>query len=339
MVHSTHHIIPENERFCVWMDAGVADYKLCPLDFKCEECEFDAQIRKRKDTPRWNEKNPPTPQRTPSVDSSASAEDACTQSLQHVLRSIDQTPLPSDRLYSRSHAWAKASGDQNGVYLLGIDHFMGAMLASAHSVACSMPGTHVKASEPYAWIVANGETLAAHAPVSGTIIGTNPALADRTSVLHADPYEKGWIAKIRPDDASCTERLDQSDDVLLVMHEDRDRYEQCIQSELQNLQKHLAGTMYDGERCSKILKIFSAQKNTTPYSSNSSVRNAVLFDLHKTAPVPRSLRAGAVAFMGGSCFFRTVLDRVIKYFYYAQSIAWNGCSFSRRDFHSTTPPP
>jgi glycine cleavage system H protein len=246
MAHSTHHIIPENERFCVWMDAGIADYKLCPLEFKCEECEFDAQIRKRKDTPRWNEKKQPTSQRPTSVDSSTSADDACTQTLQRVLVEIDQTPLPSDRMYSTTHAWAKSSDDAGGLFLVGIDHFMGVMLASAHSVACSMPGTHVKAGEPYAWIVANGETLALHAPMAGTVSSTNHTLTDRTSVLHTDPYGNGWIAKIIPDDASGMEQLKQSDEMLHVMVEDRNKYEYYIQAELLNLRKHLAGTMYDG---------------------------------------------------------------------------------------------
>ncbi|HLP17171.1 MAG TPA: hypothetical protein VK470_12985 [Bacteroidota bacterium] len=247
MAHATHHIIPENERFCVWMDAGIADYKLCPLDFKCEECEFDAQIRKRKDTPRWNEKNPPTSQRTPSVDSSTSADDACAQTLEQMLHMIELTPLPSDRVYSMSHAWAKVADDPtSGSYLVGIDHFMGTMLASSHSVACSMPGTHVKAGEPYAWIVANGETLALHSPLSGTVSAANHALADRTTVLHADPYGNGWIAKIMPDDAFAMEQLKQSDEMRHVMHEDRKRYEYYIQAELLNLRKHLAGTMYDG---------------------------------------------------------------------------------------------
>lgn len=35
---------------CIWMTAGVVSYKLCPLQFECDNCEFDAAMR-QKDRP------------------------------------------------------------------------------------------------------------------------------------------------------------------------------------------------------------------------------------------------------------------------------------------------
>lgn len=51
-------------RKCIWMTAGVISYKLCPIDFNCEECEFDAAMlrqNKRVDKPGV-EKPPGHPQ-------------------------------------------------------------------------------------------------------------------------------------------------------------------------------------------------------------------------------------------------------------------------------------
>ncbi len=244
MTPSTHHIIPESERYCIWMDAGVVDYKLCTCLFKCDECEFDAQIRTHTNAARSNETHQAQAQPVTPVRSSRSADDYYAMMLQNVLRSIEGQSLPEDRFYSSQHTWAKEDGD--GLYVLGIDHFIGTMLGAAHSVAFSVSPTHIKAGEPYAWIVANGETVAVRSPIAGTIVENNTALADRSSVIHSDPYTKGWIAKIRPDETVSTLTLRRSDKAAQVMKDDCARYEDRIHSELQRLQTHIDSTMYDG---------------------------------------------------------------------------------------------
>lgn len=32
---------------CIWMSSGIVDYRLCHLDFDCDNCEFDKAIRNR----------------------------------------------------------------------------------------------------------------------------------------------------------------------------------------------------------------------------------------------------------------------------------------------------
>ena len=39
---------PSNEaKLCIWMTAGVISFKLCPLEYDCELCEFDMVMRKQ----------------------------------------------------------------------------------------------------------------------------------------------------------------------------------------------------------------------------------------------------------------------------------------------------
>ena len=33
--------IIESKKRCIWMDAGVVQFKLCDKDFDCQSCEFD----------------------------------------------------------------------------------------------------------------------------------------------------------------------------------------------------------------------------------------------------------------------------------------------------------
>lgn len=32
---------------CIWMTAGVISFKLCPLEYDCELCEFDLVMRRQ----------------------------------------------------------------------------------------------------------------------------------------------------------------------------------------------------------------------------------------------------------------------------------------------------
>ena len=40
-------VIPEGERKCVWMEAGVVSYKTCHHNFDCPTCEYDQALRKK----------------------------------------------------------------------------------------------------------------------------------------------------------------------------------------------------------------------------------------------------------------------------------------------------
>ena len=31
----------ESDRHCIWMKAGVISFKLCPIYYDCEHCDFD----------------------------------------------------------------------------------------------------------------------------------------------------------------------------------------------------------------------------------------------------------------------------------------------------------
>ena len=37
----------DSDRHCIWMSAGVISFKLCPFNYDCEHCDFDAVMRPR----------------------------------------------------------------------------------------------------------------------------------------------------------------------------------------------------------------------------------------------------------------------------------------------------
>ena len=44
-------------------------------------------------------------------------------------------------------------------------------------------------------------------PVCGEILEVNSELEDKPELINEDPYGKGWIVKIKPDDVSKAESL------------------------------------------------------------------------------------------------------------------------------------
>ena len=48
-------------------------------------------------------------------------------------------------------------------------------------------------------------------PVSGEILELNEALADAPELVNTDPYDKGWLVKIRINDASELDELLSAD--------------------------------------------------------------------------------------------------------------------------------
>ncbi|MDH3892340.1 MAG: hypothetical protein OEV49_14780 [candidate division Zixibacteria bacterium] len=49
----------KKEKRCIWMTAGVISFKLCPLEYDCELCEFDIVMRKQQS--ESNPQGPPPP--------------------------------------------------------------------------------------------------------------------------------------------------------------------------------------------------------------------------------------------------------------------------------------
>jgi glycine cleavage system H protein len=50
-----------------------------------------------------------------------------------------------------------------------------------------------------------------YAPVAGEVIASNDALAENLETLSNDPYDKGWIAKIKvTDDTALAKLLDHA---------------------------------------------------------------------------------------------------------------------------------
>lgn len=109
---------------------------------------------------------------------------------------------PETLKYSQSHEWARQDGDK---VVVGITDYAQEQLGDVVFVELPSLGKTVSAGEAIAVVESVKTASDIYAPVSGEIVETNAALADKPELLNQSPFGEGWMFKIRP---SQTEELD-----------------------------------------------------------------------------------------------------------------------------------
>ncbi|MFW0595446.1 glycine cleavage system protein GcvH [Acinetobacter baumannii] len=111
---------------------------------------------------------------------------------------------PSELKYARTHVWVKIEGD---LVITGITDHAQDELGDLVYVETPEVGSQVTAGEQ-AGVVESVKTASdIHAPVSGTVVEVNTDLEDDPDFVNEDPYGKGWIYKIKPDNIADVEKL------------------------------------------------------------------------------------------------------------------------------------
>lgn len=101
---------------------------------------------------------------------------------------------PTKLLYAESHEWASV---EDGVATIGISAH--AVEALTDLVYMELPdvGTAVTAGESFGVVESVKATSDLFCPVDGEVIEANTSLPDQLETLNDDPYEKGWIIKVK----------------------------------------------------------------------------------------------------------------------------------------------
>jgi glycine cleavage system H protein len=104
--------------------------------------------------------------------------------------------IPQGLFFSRNHTWSHL--EKSGNAYVGLDDFLLHMTGSVNISYLKNPGDMVRKGEALAEINQNGKVLKIHSPVSGEILKSNHLLIETPETLNDDPYDKGWVYKIKP---------------------------------------------------------------------------------------------------------------------------------------------
>jgi len=114
------------------------------------------------------------------------------------------TTVPDDLRYSSDHEWASARGPRVRV---GITDYAQDALGDVVFVDLPAVGLEVTAGGTLGEVESTKSVSEIYAPVAGTVVAVNTALADAPEQMNQDPYGEGWICEIEPSSPGELEAL------------------------------------------------------------------------------------------------------------------------------------
>jgi len=111
---------------------------------------------------------------------------------------------PGDRRFTAEHEWIKADGE---LYVIGITAFAQDQLGDIVYVELPKVGDKVESGKAFGVIESVKTASDLYAPVSGEVVEVNADLVDQPQSVNDDPYEAGWIIKIRAADPAEVDQL------------------------------------------------------------------------------------------------------------------------------------
>jgi len=126
-------------------------------------------------------------------------------------------PVPEDRRYLKSHEWHKLAGD---IVTVGITQFAADELTDVTYVKLPAIGAKVSADTSWGEIESVKATSDLYIGVSGTVVEANTELNNNPGVVNNDPYNGGWMIKVKiADTAQFNALLSASDYLKATGHE------------------------------------------------------------------------------------------------------------------------
>ena len=101
---------------------------------------------------------------------------------------------PDGLLYTRDHEWVQQSGE---IATIGITDFAQSELGDIVYVELPELGSMLEAGREFGTVESVKAVSEIFAPLSGVVTEVNAALREAPEVLNQDPYETGWIVKVR----------------------------------------------------------------------------------------------------------------------------------------------
>lgn len=102
---------------------------------------------------------------------------------------------PSNLRYAKSHEWLKVESDSTAS--VGITDYAQSSLGDITFVQLPKVGSVLKAGETFGVVESVKAASDLYLPASGTVTEVNTALEKTPEILNQDPYEAGWILKLK----------------------------------------------------------------------------------------------------------------------------------------------
>jgi glycine cleavage system H lipoate-binding protein len=244
------------ENPCIWMQAGIVEFKNCNNFYDCTTCKYDRGMMKGVEKGKymsWQD----AMRKRPSQDR------ICRHSLTHRIskrlcaydyqcsacdfdqffedvwsvKKVNQPfevntvkgfQVPSAHYFHNGHTWARI--ESGGYIRVGLDDFVLRLLGEADYMELPLIGKELDQNR-IGWGFKRGGNLAdVLSPVDGVIIDVNIQAKENPDIANRQPYGEGWLFLVRtPDIKGMVEKLMAQGESLEWMSKEVDRLENMIE--------------------------------------------------------------------------------------------------------------
>ena len=115
-----------------------------------------------------------------------------------------EASYPPELSYHEEHDWARIDGD---VATFGITWYAQDQLGEVVFFDPPEVGKTLRKGDPYAEVESVKAVSDVIAPLSGEIVEVNEALSSSPEAINEDPYQSGWMVRVRLSDPSELDSL------------------------------------------------------------------------------------------------------------------------------------
>ena len=218
--------IPEaSQNECIWMKAGVINFKLCDNAFDCLSCPFDkamsrslrGQDKKLVSWRRAMRDKPYNQKECRHMLSGRVPYRLCANEYRCHLCEFDQALEEADLqvvpgsahthrvagfqvadnyYYHRGHSWARV--EHGGFVRLGLDDFAMRLLGRPTRIQLPKLGVQLEQTAPGWSLQREAKTARVLAPMNGVVVATNHKVMEHAELAKEDPYGQGWLVVVEP---------------------------------------------------------------------------------------------------------------------------------------------
>jgi glycine cleavage system H protein len=113
--------------------------------------------------------------------------------------------VPEELRYTKSHEWVRPGS--KGMATIGITDHAQSALGDLVFVELPEEGAELGAGEDCAVVESVKAASDVYSPIAGTVVEINEDLVDAPEILNQDPYDTGWLFKLKLSDPAELDQL------------------------------------------------------------------------------------------------------------------------------------
>jgi glycine cleavage system H lipoate-binding protein len=217
---------------CIWMKAGVVNFRLCDNVFDCYQCPFDTGMQRAMSSGNHSEIELKEPEWVKYLKSRyhgaerpcrhaltgrANAPKICTMNYEcyhcafdQMMDEIDTAELGEPPGYGSASGYKMAEGyyyhpghcwvrfEHGGRVRIGFDDFVVKLFGVPQFLVLPPIGATLEKNRVGLFFGRDVNKAGALSPVTGTVLTLNQKVLDNPGISHGDPYHEGWLYVLEP---------------------------------------------------------------------------------------------------------------------------------------------